>query len=474
MTAARRIDRQGLLALNPAAFLQTNNAPPDASPKNREIPGLATVVHIRGFLQQCETAGFESYEGILDRVTAACASAAPAVILRINSPGGDVYGMTDCARAVQSRCAEAGKRLVAFVDGEATSAAYAIACVAAEVVVSDTSFVGSVGVIETRVDLTAVDNREGVRFALTTSGDRKADRHVHIALSEAELAVAQQRVDSLAAVFFAHVAACRPQLSVAAVAALQAATFHGVQAVAVGLADRVASFDSLLASVAGGVQPENTMADDTSSHLDAARAALEKVAAGEGADADKAKAALKAMDATGSDDAPADDKGDDASTEDDDAPPPPKKEPADAAASASNALAATVQSLSAEMRQLKAEKATNERQALFAGRQDLAPELIASLKDVPLAQVRAIVANIKPGLVNPLAASAGARGTLGEGQGQGSPVGTHERSAELAAAFGQDTHAPISKVGTKKYFGVMSPDQARAHTAAMAGKGDVK
>ena len=67
------------------------------------------------------------------------------------------------------------------------------------------------------------------------------------------------RVDSLAAVFFDHVARHRP-LSAAAVAGLQAGLFVGAEAQRAGLADEVATLDQVLSSVRAGGDVTNAAA----------------------------------------------------------------------------------------------------------------------------------------------------------------------------------------------------------------------
>lgn len=241
---AHRFQKEGLLALRPQAFFMAFE-----EPARREVQTLGdtAIVEILGPLAQRKS-WWDSYEEIVERVDVACASNAGRIVMRIDSPGGELYGCFDAARAIRSKCAAAGKKLIAFVDGDACSAAYALACAASRIVVSETSFVGSIGVMESRVDVTGADARIGDRYAIVTSGARKADRHPHVAINDAELASTQTRVESLAAVFYDLVAEMRPGLSRKSIRALDAGVLHGAAAVRAGLADQVASFDALLES----------------------------------------------------------------------------------------------------------------------------------------------------------------------------------------------------------------------------------
>lgn len=479
MSALHKYERLGLLAINPQAFSVTfRDAPKDPA----QLIGDVAIVTVRGPLEQ--HAGFwcESYEGIRERVATACESTAKHIVIRFDSPGGEVYGMLDTARAIRKRVEAAGKTLTAYVDGEACSAAYALACVASRIVLSQSAFVGSIGVLETRVDASRMDAASGVSYALIASGDRKADRHPHVKLTEAELASAQQRVDSLADVFFDLVAEFRSPTA-EALRGLQAELFHGAAAIAAGLADQVTSFEDLLAQLASGgeipmaakpgaakpaaAKPAAARAETPSAEapkagedLDAARAALEKAAEGDGDDAAKAKRALAALDAAeegDGDDEPADDE--DADKGDDE--PEAASAPAGAAAtSTDSALAATVQSLSAKVAKYEAKQAEDERKALFASRPDLAPELVAALASTPLAKAKKIIDAIKVGKATARGVVVSPSALRGAGQGDNEPV-AGERSDELDSAFnGGRGRSAITRLGNKKSFGVMSREDA--------------
>src|SRR5262245_3946808 len=92
------------------------------------VEGPFAVVDVVGPLVHHFAYGLDSYDAIGARVRQACASSASEVVLRIDSPGGDVYGIFELAREVRSVCAAAGKRLCAYISGAGASAAYALAC----------------------------------------------------------------------------------------------------------------------------------------------------------------------------------------------------------------------------------------------------------------------------------------------------------------------------------------------------------
>lgn len=476
MPMMRRFEGEGVLALRPQAFLMLFR---ETERPEIETIGEDAIVCVRGPLVH-HRGWWDSYEEIVDRVAAACESSAKRIILKIDSPGGELYGCFDAVRAIRAKCLTADKPLVAYVEGDACSAAYALACAAGKIVVGETSFVGSIGVMETRTDVTASDSQWGTKYAIVTSGARKADRHPHVPINDAELAATQGRVESLANVFFELVASMRTGLTVDAVRALDADVFHGPAAIKAGLADEVASFDALLASAGGG---ETMGAEADSKDIDTAREALERAAEGDDADAEKAKAALKALDGPGEEEEGDQDPA--ASSEEGDEEPGKEagaRSPAPGAAATAVDLAATVQRLSARVEQLETTSDAGRKAALFASRPDLSKELVATLKTTPFALAKKIVAGIPVKASGKPAAAASASPV--RGQGQGDPSSSIEdgddderspddhrpwRAAEIDKRMGLGASAnPIKVQGTRKVFGIMTPKEAAERTAKQA------
>lgn len=462
MSERRHYGRTGFLALDPRALTVTFEPAPKR--ENRYL-ATATVVEVMGPLEHHANECFDSYDEIGERVDAACKASAPVVVLKIDSPGGDVSGAFDTARELRAKCAAAGKRLVAYVDGTTCSAAYALASAAERIVIPEAGIVGSIGVIHTRVDQTALDGAMGARFTLVTSGARKADGNPHSPMSDEEHAESQRLVDMLAQVFFQVVADHRG-MKTADVAGLEAGLFHGSDAVAKRLADEVMSFDELLASVAGAGR--SNMAEEKQDYMESALAALKRAAESENEDvAKRAKKALAAMEE--SDEAKSEEhsepEGDEAPAEkkDDEA-----KASASVAASTAGDLAATVARLSQEMGELKAAREREDRAALLASRTDLPAELKKVLATKPLADVKAIVSAMpKPSKPAP-AATATVQGTRGATQGAQETVSTPE-SEQMDIAMGIKSQSlGIQRRGTTVVFGALSREEA-ARIAAEKG-----
>jgi ClpP class serine protease len=415
---------------------------------------------------------WDSYESIQARVEAALASHLPALLLSICSPGGQVAGCFELADEIRATAGAAGKRVVAYVDGMAASAAYALACAAERIYVPSTGLVGSIGCMQISVDATAADRAMGLGFEVFASGARKADGNPHVAMSEGARGAIQANVDAMAETFFSAVAAARG-LSPVAVAALDAGVFIGAKAVVAGLADAVMTLADVLAS---NGQPIGVQAGAEATTMDEKeiKSALKAIAEGKDEKAAaRAKAALAAMDSDKSEDeADGEEPKKDPPKAEADGEEPKKDPPKDekeAEASSSLALAAKVQSLSAKF---AAREEAEERAALMASRPDFAPEVVALMERSPLSIVRDAVKSLPRGAVKAKGQIGAARAAL---EVQGTTGASHAEAGDrLPAAEAYDLDVAmglkrgtvaIRHEGNRLILGVMTPAEARAQLA---------
>lgn len=294
-----RFAPSGPLALDPQAFGFTF-----AEPVNLEVSrrGNVALVPVRGPLSQHTDPWSDSYEALRSRVAAALDPRPAAVLLQVDTPGGVVAGAFETAAQIRAMCDASGVPLLAYVEGQAQSAGYALACAASHVMVSSTGIVGSIGVVHAILDVTAADEKAGVRYNLVASGARKVDNDPHVPVTEDVLAHAQANVYGMAEVFFGHVNAFRPGLSPDTLRGLQAGSFFGHGAVALGLADSVGSLEDAIAMaadarMAAAVPPSATEDPEMGAPIDDAIAALREIADGDNEEeAKRARAMLAAMD----------------------------------------------------------------------------------------------------------------------------------------------------------------------------------
>lgn len=168
-----------------------------------------------------------------------------AILLNVDSPGGEVNGISEFADHIYA--ARGRKPVVAYVGGLGASAAYWIASAADEIVVSDTAMLGSIGVVAAVPNPDATKAKD-IEFVSSQSPNKRPNPN-----TETGRAHIQARIDGLADVFIGAVARNRGAQPEAVVANYgQGGVLIGAQAVQAGLADRLGSFESTLSELAAG------------------------------------------------------------------------------------------------------------------------------------------------------------------------------------------------------------------------------
>ena len=123
-----------------------------------------------------------------------------AIVMNVDSPGGDVRGIGDAANLIHKISSKGKKPVKSFASGFMASAAYYIGSVAREVVGSETSMTGSIGVV-----LTARAKDKGqIEIVSSQSPYKRPDPS-----TEEGFATLREHVDDLASVFIKDVAKFR-------------------------------------------------------------------------------------------------------------------------------------------------------------------------------------------------------------------------------------------------------------------------
>lgn len=174
-----------------------------------------------------------------------------AILLDIDSPGGEATGINELGDLIYS--ARDKKRIVAYGGGTVASAAYWLGSAASELVVDDTAQLGSVGVV---LSLRKQDDRPGTKsyeIVSTNAPNKRPDLD-----TEEGRAQMQQRADEIADVFLDKVARNRgiPRAEVND-RFRQGGMATGALAVEAGMADRLGSLESLIAELAGSAPLRN-------------------------------------------------------------------------------------------------------------------------------------------------------------------------------------------------------------------------
>lgn len=236
-----------------------------------------------------------------------------AVKTSFDTPGGDVNGLLEAADIVAEFAAMDRKPLIAHVGGLGASAGYVLASAHQEIVATDLSIIGSLGVVKSIVDFRQRDAMEGIEEIEIISSQSPKKRPDVKTKSGREQH--QREVDSVAAVMIARVADYRG-ISVETVLADygQGDVFIGQQAVDAGMAERVRTEEQLHAELlervsarnsisvpgsAAATTKDSTIMSDTTKEQPAAQTPDQRAAAFEAADAEAAAVLIAKGHATG-------------------------------------------------------------------------------------------------------------------------------------------------------------------------------
>ena len=177
--------------------------------------------------------------------------AVKAIVMHVNSPGGEVNGCFDLADGIYGL--RGAKPIWAIVDENAFSAAYALASAADRIVVPRTGGTGSIGVITMHVDITGALEKIGVKVTTIQFGARKSDSYPTTPLSNEARARLQAEANALGEMFVGIVARNRT-LSAERIRATEAGCFLGADGVDIGLADAVMAPDAAFLALADSLR----------------------------------------------------------------------------------------------------------------------------------------------------------------------------------------------------------------------------
>lgn len=219
------------------------------------IPVFGPLVQRGGWLDAL--CGMSSYDRTASLVDQAMNDPeVNAVLLEIDSPGGEVAGLfalTDRLKAMGQR-----KPIWSYANEGAFSAGYAIPCATERIYLPRTGMVGSVGVIAMHVDQSQRDATQGYVYTPIFAGERKAAGNSHAPLDDATRAGMQHEIDRIYGMFVDHVATGR-QLDRQAVIDTQAGLLNADDAVAGRFADGIASLDDVVSMLSDAASPHTSV-----------------------------------------------------------------------------------------------------------------------------------------------------------------------------------------------------------------------
>lgn len=172
-----------------------------------------------------------------------------AVVLRVNSPGGDALASEVIWREVEL-CSKAKPVIVSMGD-LAASGGYYISCAADRIVAQPNTITGSIGVFGILFNAGKMfKNKLGITFDQYKTGNYSDLGNMTRSLTEAEKAIIQNSVERVYATFTRRVSEGR-NMSIAAVDSIgQGRVWSGADALAIGLVDTLGGLDDAIAIAA--------------------------------------------------------------------------------------------------------------------------------------------------------------------------------------------------------------------------------
>ena len=162
------------------------------------------------------------------------------IVLDVNSNGGEAAGCFETADFIREACAV--KPIHAVVDSRCYSAAYAIASACTSITATQSSGVGSIGVVAMHVSMEKALDEHGYKVTFIQAGDKKTLGNPYKDLTDEQKADLQKNIDISYENFVKLVSANR-SMDKEAVIKTQAACYTANEAVELGLIDAVATVE---------------------------------------------------------------------------------------------------------------------------------------------------------------------------------------------------------------------------------------
>ena len=236
--------------IDPATLLpQGKAARSEQAPMTHVYPSGVAVIDVSGSLVHRSgwldaMSGLVSYEAISNELDAALNNPnVRAIMLNIDSPGGEVAGSFDLAARI--RAGAARKPISALASDLAASAGYLLGSSATRFYATEAAITGSVGVVVGHIDVSERDRAMGVKVTHIHAGSRKVDGNPHEPLNDEGRETLQALVDKMYGVFVSRVATYRG-ISEEAVRATEARIYVGADAEGIGLINGVRTADQVM------------------------------------------------------------------------------------------------------------------------------------------------------------------------------------------------------------------------------------
>lgn len=212
------------------------------------------VVQVHGLLMArrghitAECTELNSYERIRNNIQRALDhEPVKEIVLDFSTGGGMAVGCKELADFINQ--VKAIKPITAIVNFAAYSAGYFLASACSKIIVSQTSGLGSIGVIIEHLEVSKYEEEVGLKFSTFYRGDHKNDCSPHEPISDQAVAAINKRLDEAYEMFVDSVALYRG-LDKQAVIDTQAGLMSAQEALKLGFADELSDPMSAISNIA--------------------------------------------------------------------------------------------------------------------------------------------------------------------------------------------------------------------------------
>lgn len=238
------------------------------------IPVMGTIMH--RMETDMRVSGGTTVTALSRQLDEAMANAdVSAILFDFDSPGGSVDGIPEFGTKI-FKARGKGKRIVGVANAHAHSAAFALIAACDEVVVTPSGEVGDVGVFGIHSDESEANAKAGIKKTIIKAGKYKAEMNPFTPLTpearDAQLARVQEAYNTMTAAIGKYrgvtAAAVRNGFG-------EGRSVGAKQAVELGMADRIATFDQVLQELLSGKPASSSSARSAdSSDVDRAASAV--------------------------------------------------------------------------------------------------------------------------------------------------------------------------------------------------------
>ena len=219
----------------------------DSTPVSYTEDGIAIVSIVGPLCKGKGSPWCSNYASIMEGLSELIELPPAAVVLKIDSPGGMVDGLTPVVEAVNELAQKT--LVVASIAGGGLSAAYRIASQAGSIWASSDSEIGSIGTYWQMLDVSKAYADAGIRSVLLTTGPFKGVGAAGEAITADQEAFLQSKVNEWNARFLADVASGRSMSEESVAAVADGRWWSATDAVGLGLVDQIGSMDQVLEAI---------------------------------------------------------------------------------------------------------------------------------------------------------------------------------------------------------------------------------